>query len=142
MLAHIRTVTLVASLFITSVVLAQPPLPEVPQPTFNVRLTWVAPTTNTDGSPLTDLAGYKISYSRQGDAGWTVIDVNDPAAVMHVLTENVLEPNTQYFFTAQACNDDGICSRYSNVATGTTPDITQPNPPTNVTVNITFNAGV
>ena len=27
-----------------------------------VILTWTAPTKNADGSPLTDLAGYKISY--------------------------------------------------------------------------------
>ncbi len=29
-----------------------------------VTLTWEAPTTNTDGSPLTDLAGYNIYYGR------------------------------------------------------------------------------
>lgn len=142
MFTRIHTTLFIAALFITSLVFAQPPVPPVPQPTFNVQLSWVAPTMNEDGSELTDLAGYKISYSKQSDTGWTVIDVNDPEAVMHVLTQNVLEPNTQYFFMAQACNDDGICSRYSNVATGTTPDITQPNPPTNVTVSITFNAGV
>lgn len=141
MLAHIRTVALVASLFITSVALAQPPLPEVPQPTFNVRLTWVAPTHNEDGSELTDLAKYRLSYSTT-PGPWNTIDIDDPQAVMHVLTENTLEPNTRYYFAIQACNVAGICSRYSNTATGMTPDISQPNPPTNVTVTITFNAGV
>ncbi len=31
-------------------------------PWFAVILTWDAPTTNSDGTPLTDLAGYKVYY--------------------------------------------------------------------------------
>lgn len=129
-------------LLLSAIAVAQPPLPEVPQPQFTVELGWVAPTQNEDGSALTDLAGYKLSYSTTNDGNWTVIDIPNNAAVMHLLTQNVLAPNTQYYFTLQAYNDDGIHSRYSNIATGTTPDISQPNPPTNVTVTITFNAGV
>lgn len=141
MFTRIHTTLFIAALFITSVVFAQPPLPPVPQPTFNVSLSWVAPTLNEDGSALTDLALYRLSYSTT-PGPWNTIDINDPQAVMHVLTQNTLQPNTRYYFAIQACNTAGICSRYSNIAESVTPDITQPNPPTNVTVTITFNAGV
>lgn len=141
MFTRIHTTLFIAALFITSVVFAQPPLPPVPQPTFNVSLSWVAPTLNEDGSALTDLALYRLSYSTT-PGPWNTIDINDPQAVMHVLTQNTLQPNTRYYFAIQACNVAGICSRYSNIAESTTPDIAQPNPPTNVTVNITFSAGV
>jgi hypothetical protein len=33
-----------------------------PSTSNSVTLSWIAPTTNEDGTPLTDLAGYKIYY--------------------------------------------------------------------------------
>lgn len=122
-------------------VFAQPPLPEVPTPTFNVRLSWTAPTTNTDGTSLTNLAGYKVSYARSV-GNWTVIDVPDADAVMHVLTENVLQSDTQYYFAVQAINTQGVLSAYSNIAGARTPDVRQPGAPRDVVVEIVFNAGL
>jgi hypothetical protein len=34
-----------------------------------VRVTWTAPTTNTDGSPLTDLAGYRAEWGSCASPG-------------------------------------------------------------------------
>jgi hypothetical protein len=118
---------------------AQPTLPETPVPQFQTRLTWVAPTQNTDGSALTDLAGYEVFFSRMNDANWgTPIDV--PAdRVAHTLTQNQLLPETQYFFVVRAYNAQGVRSNFSNIATATTPDVNQPNPPADVVVEILFN---
>ena len=35
-------------------------------PSGSIPLAWMAPTTNADGSPLTDLAGYKLHYDTTG----------------------------------------------------------------------------
>ncbi len=42
----------------------------------SVTLTWDAPTTNADGTPLTDLAGYKIYYRTSSGSYGTPIDVS------------------------------------------------------------------
>lgn len=39
------------------------PVP-VPTPSGSATLTWIVPTTNTDGTPLTDLKGYRVYYGR------------------------------------------------------------------------------
>src|SRR5215470_11893652 len=44
------------------------------------QLAWVAPTTNADGTPLHDLAGYKLHYDttgRGGNAGFHYANVKD-----------------------------------------------------------------
>src|SRR5439155_856826 len=43
--------------------------------TGTAALSWVAPTTNTDGSPLTDLAGYKVHYGLAAGSYTTVVDI-------------------------------------------------------------------
>ncbi|MDH3642435.1 MAG: hypothetical protein OES38_10090, partial [Gammaproteobacteria bacterium] len=45
-----------------------------------LSLTWVAPTENVDGSPLTDLAGYKIYYGDSSRSYLTPTVVNDATA--------------------------------------------------------------
>jgi hypothetical protein len=48
-------------------------------------IAWIAPTTNADGTPLKDLAGYKLHYDaagRGGDAGHVythVVDIGMPS---------------------------------------------------------------
>jgi hypothetical protein len=43
---------------------------------------WTAPTTNTDGSPLTDLAGYRVYYATSGSPcpGASVVQVPSPTS--------------------------------------------------------------
>jgi len=49
--------------------------------------TWVAPTTNTDGSPLTDLAGFKI-YCGDSTGGPYLRNVDVPGALSTTYTDN------------------------------------------------------
>lgn len=82
----------------------------------SATLTWTAPTMNSDGSPLTDLASYRIYYGfSEGDYPNTV-NVNNPGITSYVV-EN-LPPNT-YFFVTTSVNSGGIESAFSNVASTT-----------------------
>jgi len=74
-------------------------------------LTWTAPTQNTDNSPLTDLAGYKVYYGTSEDNLLKVVSVNDTKFTIKDLT-----PNTTYYFGVVAFNDLGVESEQSNIA--------------------------
>ncbi len=63
--------------------------------TGSARLSWIAPTTNTDGSPLTELAGFRIYYGRQRDALSERLEIADPAAQSTVIQG--LSAGTWYF---------------------------------------------
>lgn len=71
----------------------EPPPP--PPPSGTARLSWQAPTQNTDGSTLTDLAGYYIYYGRSPTELTQSIHVNNPGALVY-LVEN-LGIGTWYF---------------------------------------------
>jgi len=43
----------------------------------DATLTWTAPTTNSDGSPLTDLAGYTVYYGNASGDYSTIIPVGN-----------------------------------------------------------------
>jgi len=51
--------------------------PPTPIPSNSVTLTWDAPTTNADGTPLTDLNGYKIYYGTSSGSYGTLINVGN-----------------------------------------------------------------
>ena len=58
-------------------------------------MTWVAPTTNTDGSALTNLAGFKVYYGTSStslSSSTTVDDMTRRSATISSLT-----PGTWYF---------------------------------------------
>lgn len=74
-----------------------------------VTLSWEPPTTNVDGSPVTDLAGYRIYYGLSSRNYSWVIDVGN---VTTYKIEN-LSPNT-YYFTVTAYDTSGNESDYSN----------------------------
>lgn len=78
-------------------------------------VTWTIPTTNTDGSALTNLAGFQV-FRRMNNPdlnGGEMTPVNDPKATTYVF-KNLL-PGTHYF-GVQAVNADGVPSMMSNVA--------------------------
>jgi hypothetical protein len=89
--------------------------------TINVTMTaagratvsWRAPTERTDGSPLTDLAGFRIYYGESRSSLQYVIEVADPVAGNWVVTD--LTPGTWYF-AATAYDASGAESSLSNVA--------------------------
>lgn len=66
-----------------------------------VTLSWVAPTTNDDGTELLDLAGYTLEYGTQTGAYSVSIDIKDLAALTYSFS--TLPPAT-YFFTVSAYN--------------------------------------
>jgi hypothetical protein len=75
----------------------------------SVTLTWDAPTTNVDGTPLTDLAGYKIYYGKLSGKYTNVIDVGN------VITYKVedLQSGT-YYFAVTAYDTSANEGDYSN----------------------------
>lgn len=70
-----------------------------------VTLTWTAPTERTDGSPLTNLAGFKIYFGASEHDLRYVIDVADAGARSWVVED--LTPGTWYF-AANAVDTDGL----------------------------------
>lgn len=76
----------------------------------NVTLQWDPPTENVDGSPLTDLASYRIYYGEFSGTYTSEIAVEDPADTEHEL----LLPSGSYYFAMTALDTDGNESGYSN----------------------------
>jgi putative Ig domain-containing protein len=85
-------------------------------PTGSASLAWAAPTHNTDGSPITGLAGYHIYYGTDQSAPSQTVDVPGATATSYVV--QALAPGT-YYFTVVAYNSLGVDSTDSNVAVKT-----------------------
>ena len=82
-------------------------------PTVGVAiLTWLVPAQNTDGSALTDLAGYHIYYGTSQNALSQMITIASPSATSFQV--NNLAQGTWYFAVA-AYNTSGVESARSNV---------------------------
>ena len=79
--------------------------------TGSVTLNWTPPTQNEDGTQLTDLAAYRILWSRNGGAFSNSVRINNPSVTRYVV-ENLTPGN--YEFTATAINRAGVESRFSN----------------------------
>jgi hypothetical protein len=79
----------------------------------SATLSWTAPTENTDGSTLANLAGYRIVYGTSASALTNTIVINNPSVTTFVV-EN-LAPATWYF-AVTAVNSSGSESSNSNVA--------------------------
>lgn len=84
--------------------------------TGSATLSWTPPTTNADGSTLTNLAGYRIYWgTSQGDYSSSVT-VNNPGLSSYVV-DNLL-PGT-YYFAVSARNSAGVEGGMSNTASKT-----------------------
>jgi hypothetical protein len=79
----------------------------------SATLTWTPPTTNTDGSPLTNLAGYKIYWGPSQGNYPSSVTLNNPGLTSYVVGN--LAPGT-YFFVATALNSAGVESTFSAAA--------------------------
>ena len=76
-------------------------------------LSWTAPTTNENGTPLTDLAGYKVYYGTvSGNYTSSEIDVGNVTSY----TVTGLSENESYYFVVRAYNSTGAESSNSNEA--------------------------
>jgi len=84
----------------------------------SATLSWQPPTTNTDGSPLTNLAGYRVSYgtvSRQYDQALSLPN----AALTSVVVENLSRGT--WYFSVKALTSTGVESDFSAEASKTIP---------------------
>ena len=86
--------------------------------TGSATLSWTAPTENEDGSPLTDLAGYKIYWGTTPGIYPNLVTINNPGITIYVI-ENL--GSGTYEFVSTAFNAAGVESAYSNTATKTIP---------------------
>jgi hypothetical protein len=84
--------------------------------TGSATLSWSAPTLNEDGSPLTNLKGYRIYYGTSSTSLGSVLEVPTPGTTTAVV-EN-LSPATWYF-ALKAYNTSNVESGFSNVASKT-----------------------
>ncbi|MDH3635104.1 MAG: fibronectin type III domain-containing protein [Gammaproteobacteria bacterium] len=73
-------------------------------------LSWTPPTENTDGSALTDLAGYKIRYGTSPGSYSDTITINNPGLTSY-LVENLA--SSDWYFAMTSFNSSGIESSYS-----------------------------
>jgi hypothetical protein len=82
----------------------------------SATLSWTPPTQNTDGSPLTNLSGYRIYWGTTQGSYPNSVTVSNPGLTSYVVES--LVPGT-YFFTATALNSSGVESGFSGVASKT-----------------------
>jgi hypothetical protein len=87
--------------------------------TGSATLSWTAPTQNADGSPLTNLASYRIHWGTASGNYTNSVTINNPGLTTFVV-DNLLS-GTTYYFATTAGNSLGVFSGYSNEATKTIP---------------------
>jgi hypothetical protein len=84
--------------------------------TGSATLSWTPPTTNSDGSPLTNLAGYRIYWGPTAGNYPNSATLTNPGLTSYVVGS--LVPGT-YFFVATAVNSAGAESAFSAPASKT-----------------------
>ncbi|HKR34103.1 MAG TPA: putative Ig domain-containing protein [Steroidobacteraceae bacterium] len=82
----------------------------------SATLSWTPPTQNTDGSSLTNLAGYRIYYGTSAGALNRTIQVANPGVSRYVV-ENLAAAT--WYFSVRAYTSGGVESNASNTATKT-----------------------
>jgi len=82
----------------------------------SVTLTWIEPTTNTNGTALTDLAGYTIEYGTSAAELDEVANIDGPSTTTY--TVSGLAAGTWYF-AISANASDGTQSGLSGVVNAT-----------------------
>ena len=81
--------------------------------TGSATVSWDAPTQNTDGSPLTNLAGFEIDYGTSSSDLAQSVQIANPGLSMYVLSD--LASGTWYF-AVKAYTTTGTESAASNLA--------------------------
>jgi hypothetical protein len=87
-----------------------------PAPTGDATLSWSRPTLDTNGTPISNLAGYKIYYGKSSGALTSVIQVANPATVEYEISS--LGAGTWYF-AVSAYNSESMESERSAVGSKT-----------------------
>jgi hypothetical protein len=79
----------------------------------SVTLSWTPPTQNEDGSPLTNLRGFRVYYGTSSSSLGSMVEIPN-AGVTTAIVEN-LSPAT-WFFAVKAYTTEGVESSFSNIA--------------------------
>ena len=89
----------------------------VTQPATNsASLSWAPPTQNTNGSALTDLAGYTVYYGTSSTDMTQSIELTNPSLTSYVVSDL---PSGTYYFSIVAYSSDGTQSTQSNLGSKT-----------------------
>jgi hypothetical protein len=81
--------------------------------TDGATLSWTPPSTNSDGSTLTNLAGYRIAYGTSANALTQTVQIANPSVTTYTVAN--LSPGT-YYFAVRAYTGRGTESANSNVS--------------------------
>lgn len=74
-------------------------------------LSWTPPIENTDGSALTDLAGYTIYYGTASNSYTETVSISDPGLTSYQI-DNLT--SADWYFVITAVNGSGVESAYSD----------------------------
>jgi hypothetical protein len=83
----------------------------------SATLSWTPPTSNMDGSPLTNLAGYRVYWGPAAGNYTSSVTLNNAGLTSYVVGS--LAPGT-YYFVVSAFNTAGAESPMSNVVSKAT----------------------
>ena len=87
---------------------------DVQTKTGTLSLSWKAPTTYTDGQPLT-VAGYKIYYGTASRSYSGAVNLGSPATNYTVTLYNIpIDSSVKYYFAVTAYDASGNESAYSS----------------------------
>ena len=86
------------------------PPTSTPASSSGVTFGWQAPTENSNGTPITNLAGYKIHYGTASQQYTQVVEVSNPSLSRYVMDSL---PSGTYYFAITAYNAQGIESALS-----------------------------
>jgi len=80
--------------------------------TGSATLSWVVPTTNTDGSALTDLTGFRIYYGNSPDSLTETLTIANTGLTTYVVTNL---PSDTWYFAVKAYNSANVESNLSTI---------------------------
>ncbi len=81
-------------------------------------MSWTPPTENTDGSSLSNLAGFRIQYGTSATALTQTVQISNPGVATYVVTGL---NSGNWYFSVRAYNSGGAESANSNVVSKTIP---------------------
>ncbi len=77
-----------------------------------VTLSWKAPTQNSNGTSLTNLAGYTLHYGTSSEDYTGSIEITSPTQTSYIVSDGSFPPGT-YYFAISAYNAQQVSSPLS-----------------------------
>ncbi|HEX3843489.1 MAG TPA: fibronectin type III domain-containing protein [Steroidobacteraceae bacterium] len=78
----------------------------------SVTLSWSPPTRNSDGSSISNLAGYTLHYGTSSEDYTGSIEITNPTATSYVVSDSNF-PRGTYYFSISAYNAQQVSSSLS-----------------------------